>query len=349
MKKIFAIALAVAAFAACNKAEVVENAPAAAIAFDNAFVDNATKAATDITIATLANFGVYGTVTNGTNGALLFDNTEVTKSGDAAPYTYTYSPVQYWIEGAQYTFSAYAPYTGKQWAFAPTNADAHKGTLSFDNEAANGEQDLLFASASRSTNNTTISTTPDPISFTFSHLLSKVVFKYTNGFSDGKISLKVYDVKINNAAAKGTIPVAEGEAGVWTAAADDNDYVRSFGSATASAAAALANDASTTTEHFYLIPVNRTYNITFKVDLYQAGVLLQTYQHTVDTEIDIQKGKSYSFNATLTPENVNPANPLYPIEFNVSEVNEWDPATGGSDVTIPVPTPEEDEEEGTNN
>ena len=335
MKKIFTIALAVAAFAACNKAEVVENAPAAAIAFDNAFVDNATKAATDITKANLADFGVYGTVAKGTNAALIFANQTVTKSGNA----YTYSPVQYWIEGAQYTFSAYAPFTNAQWAFTPT--DAHNGTLSFNNAAANGEQDLLFASASRSTNNTTISSTPEPVSFTFSHLLSKVVFTYTNGFSDGKISLNVYDVKINNAAAEGTIPVVAGEAGVWTGT---GDYVRSFGAADADADQALANNASTTTEHFYLIPVERTYNITFKVDLYQAGVLLQTYEHTVNTLINIEKGKSYSFNASLTPANVNPVNQLYPIEFNVSEVNGWDPATGNNDVTIPVPsTP------GTNN
>ena len=339
MKKIFAIALAVAAFAACNKAEVVETAPGVAIAFDNAFVDNATKAATDITKANLNDFGVYGTVAKGENSALIFNNQTVTKTGDAAPYKYTYSPVQYWIEGAQYTFSAYAPSTNAKWAFTPAaGKDAYNGTLSFDNATAEGEQDLLYAAATRTTPDA-LSATPAAVSFTFSHLLSKVVFKYTNGFTDKNISLNVYDVKINNAAAEGTIPVAAGQAGLWTAAADDNDYVRSFGSATASADAALANGASTTTEHFYLIPVKRTYNITFKVDLYQAGVLLDTYVHTVNTEINIEKGKSYSFNATLTPSNVNPNSQLYPIEFNVTDVNGWDPAIGGSDVTIPVPTP----------
>lgn len=326
MKKVFIVILAVAAFAACNKAEVVESAPAAAIAFENAFVDNTTKAATDITKDNLNDFGVYGTVAKNSNSALIFNNQTVTKSGD----TYTYSPVQFWIEGAEYTFSAYAPYTGKQWAFTPTNASAHNGTLAFDNEAANGEQDLLFAAASRTTA-ATINAKPDAVSFTFNHLLSKVVFKYTNGFTDNNIKLNVYDVKINNAAAEGTIPVTAGEAGVWTGT---DDYVRSFGSATASAAAALANGASTTTEHYYLIPVKRTYKITFKVDLYQAGVLLDTYVHTVNTEIDIQKGKSYSFNAELTPSNVNPTTQLYPIEFNVNTVGTWDPATEGTGVTI---------------
>ena len=312
MKRIFTLALAVAALAACNKSEVVETAPAAAIAFDNAFVDNATKAATDITKTNLIDFGVYGTVAKGGKNALIFDNTEVSKVGGA----YTYSPAQYWVEGAEYTFSAYAPFENAKWSFAET--DAYNGTLSFDNASANGEQDLLFASAARTTG--TISAAPEAVSFTFSHLLSKVVFKYTNVFTDNNISLNVYDVKINNAAAKGEIPVTDGVVGDWTGT---EDYVRSFGDATADADKALANAASTTTEHFYLIPVEREYNITFKVDLYQAGVLLDTYEHEVKTTINLEKGKSYSFNANLAPQNVNPETQLYPIEFNVNAVEEW--------------------------
>ena len=319
--------MAVAALVACNKAEVVESAPAAKIAFDNAFVDNATKAATDITLASLSDFGVYGTVTKDPNSALIFNNTEVTKDGT----TYTYSPVQYWIEGAQYTFSAYAPFTGAKWAFTPADAkDAYNGTLSFNNKEAQGEQDLLFASATRTTPGT-IDASPAAVSFTFSHLLSKVVFKYTNGFTDNNITLNVYDVKINNAAAAGTIPVAGGDAGVWTGT---GDYARSFGKATADPVDALANGASITTDHFYLIPVERAYNITFKVDLYQAGVLLDTYEHSVTPTINIEKGKSYSFNANLTPSNVNPTTQLYPIEFNVNTVGTWDPAAEGTGVTI---------------
>lgn len=329
MKKVFIAILAVAAFAACNKAEVVESAPAAKIAFDNAFVDNATKAATDITKANLSDFGVYGTVAKGGNAALIFNNTQVTNNSGV----YTYSPVQYWIEGAQYTFSAYSPFTNKQWSFTPADGkDAYNGTLSFDNAAAQGEQDLLFAAATRTTPGT-IDAAPTAVSFTFSHLLSKVVFKYTNGFTDNNITLNVYDVKINNAAAAGTIPVAGGVAGVWTGT---GDYARSFGDADADDTKAFANGVSITTEHFYLIPVKRVYNITFKVDLYQAGVLLDTYEHDIDATIDIEKGKSYSFNAELNYENVNPESQLYPIEFKVDDVDEWDPATGGNDVDLDI-------------
>ena len=72
MKKVFIAILAVTALAACNKSEVVETAPAAAIAFDQVFVNNATKAA-DLTAGNF-DFGVFGYVEKGGNGALIFDN-----------------------------------------------------------------------------------------------------------------------------------------------------------------------------------------------------------------------------------------------------------------------------------
>jgi hypothetical protein len=82
--------------------------------------------------------------------------------------------------------------------------------------------------------------------------------------------------------------------------------------------------------------VAREYNITFKVGLYQAGVLLNTYEHEVKTTIGLEKGKSYSFNADLTFENVNPESQLYPIVFKVDNVDEWKSATGVPDLDLDV-------------
>ena len=78
MKKIFIAALAIAALAACNKTEVVGVTESNAIAFDNAFVDNATKSVKDpsFTNSNLFNdFAVFGFV----EGAVLFDGTKVSK------------------------------------------------------------------------------------------------------------------------------------------------------------------------------------------------------------------------------------------------------------------------------
>lgn len=319
MKKIFFAVLALAGLAACSTDEVVSRPEGAVIGFDS-FVNNTTRVATDLTSANLANFGVYGSVVNSSDQqGMIFTNQEVTGSKDNG---YSYSPVQYWIAGATYNFVAFAPFTNAQWAYTPTVATAaENGELSFDNAAAEGEQDLLFASNARTTG--TLNATPEKVSFTFGHLLSKVAFNYKNNFTDGNITLNVYGVKITNAAANGTIAVADGATGTWTAT---GDYLRTFGKATADASNLLANGGgSITTEHFYFIPAQRNYNIQFKVDVTQAGVLLKTYEHTVTANINFEKGKSYSINAVLTPENVNP-NPneqLYPIEFTVVKVEDW--------------------------
>ncbi len=317
MKKIFFAVLALAGLAACSTDEVVSRPQGAVIGFDT-FVNNTTRVATDLTFENLENFGVYGTVAKDEKSALIFENTPVSKVGGV----FTYSPAQYWIEEAEYTFSAFAPYADAEWEYKPADGkDAYNGELSFDNEAAEGKQDLLFASNARTTG--TLNATPEKVSFTFGHLLSKVAFKFTNMFTDGNITLNVYDVKVTNAAANGTIAVTNGVTETWNAA---DDYIRTFGLATADTSNLLANNGGNfTTEHFYFIPAQRAYNIQFKVDVTQAGVLLQTYEHSVTANISIEKGKSYSISANLTPENVNPDpnEQLYPIEFKVDDVEDW--------------------------
>ena len=334
MKKIL-FAAAVVALASCATDEVVSR-PENKVAIEmTAFVDNATRVATDINVNNLADFGVYGSVVKGNDQALIFKNTVVSKTNGA----FTYSPLQYWVEQAKYTFTAFAPFTGAKWAYAPSAyKDAYNGVLSFDNAAALGEQDLIFASAVRETPDA-ITAAPEKVGFTFGHLLSKVAFKYTNGFTDGNITLNVYDIKINNTAATGEVAIADGVVGAWTD--KGGDYARSFGLATVDASNLLANKGGNiTSEHFYVIPVERAYNITFKVDLIQAGVRLQTYEHEINTTINFEKGKSYSISAILTPENVNPAQQLYPIEFKVDAVEDWVNADVALEATT-VSTPAE--------
>lgn len=314
MKKIFIAIMAVAAAVSCSQELTVDAPKGAAIAFDNAFVNNSTRAAIDLTKGNF-DFGVYGTVAKASDNGLIFTNQPVASDG-------SYSPAQYWVANATYTFTAYAPKTGAQWTYAPatdTASEAYNGTLSFNNAAALGEQDLLFAAAESKTP-ATIESAPEKVGLTFGHLLSKVAFKFTNIFTDENISLNVYGVQINNAAAEGTLPVVDGATEDWTGT---GDYVRAFGAAEASAAAALANGASLTTEHYYLIPVEREYEITFNVGLYQAGVLLNTYEHKIYATLNLEKGKSYSLNATLAAENVNPESQLFPIEFKVDDVEDW--------------------------
>ncbi len=326
MKKILFAAVAVMAMAACSNEDVISRPALPVIGFDNAFVENSTRAATDITGANLYNFGVYGSVTNGQGQkGVIFSNQEVRKNGDL----FTYSPVQYWIPGSNYKFLAIAPFDAAKWGYTlPENANAvEKGTITFDNAAALASQDLLFAAAAKTTP-ATLTADPGKVAFTFGHVLSRVVFTFTNSFAENSnITLKVHNVAINNTAATGTLPVVDSATGVWTGA---GNYKINFGPTTLGEAPELAeNNGMNTTEHFYLIPVKRTYNITFQVTMFQAGVQGQTFTHTIDKEIDFAKGGNYSLNIVLNQENVNPSAQLYPIEFTVESVTGWtEPATG---------------------
>lgn len=323
MKKVAILSLVVATLFACTKEQAIETPERAVISFENAFINNSTRAAEDITNSNLVDFGVYGTIAaNGASG-VIFDNTKVSGNSTSG---YTYSPAQYWIPSAQYHFEAIAPYTNAKWSYAHDGKTVQNGILTFNNQAAAASQDLLYAYNIPAKTADAITTKPAPVDFTFSHLLSKIVFKFTNGFAEGSnMSLKVYNVAINNAASEGTLPVAECLTGSWSAAADNNSFAINFGPKTADEVAAIAdNNTSATTEHFYLIPVSREYNITFSVDIYQAGVKVgETYNHTINTVISLEKGKSYSLNATLNAENVVPGSQVYPIEFSVNPISGW--------------------------
>lgn len=295
-----------------------------AIGFDNTFVENSTRAAEDITKDNITNFAVYGSVTNGQGQkGMIFTTQEVRKGNDG----FTYSPEQYWIPGSSYEFLAIAPFDAAKWTYATTaNNAVENGTITFDNAAALASQDLLFAAASKTTTNPI--TDPGKVAFTFNHMLSRVAFTFTNSFvENSNITLKVHNVAITNTAANGTLPVTASATGTWTNA---GDYAINFGAQTLDAAPELdENGGANTTEHFYLIPAKRTYNITFQVTMFQAGVQGQTFTHTIAKEIDFAKGGNYSLNIALEAETVNPDAQLYPIEFTVTDVTEWtDPATG---------------------
>ena len=306
---------AVAALAACTSEQTIVAPQNEAIGFDT-FVDNSTRA-TDITTANIANFGVYGTVTKGGNSALIFNNTEVTKSGD----DFVYSPAQYWIADADYYFLAFAPFTNAKWTYTPTNAQVAKtGTFSFNNETAAADQDVVYAYQTKTTADKLNAENTQAVSFTFKHILSKVAFSFTNTFTDDNTSLNVYNVKINNTAKTGKMAIAEGVDDAWEVA---GDLVVPFGAEAANADDALANGAELKLAHHYVIPAERMYNITFSVDLYQAGVYLATYNHEITPTINFAKNGNYVLSVKLAPESIDPKNELYPIEFTVNEVEDW--------------------------
>ncbi|MBR4843829.1 MAG: hypothetical protein IKV06_02835 [Alistipes sp.] len=314
MKKILLSVLAVAAMVACSKEyTVVAPQNNDAIGF-NTHVDKATRVATDITSANIQDFGVYASVTNTVNeSARILTNETVTRNGN----DWSYANTQYWVPGNIYNFVAIAPKIGAQWSYSTGNL-AQNGEITFNNEDALAEQDLLFAARTN-----VAAGTLEKVGLTFNHLLSRVAFKFTNGFvAASNMTLEVYGVKIENAVSEATVEVAEGAVAEW-AQVDNTTFERTFDKAAeATDAAILAAGAAFATEHFYLIPIAQEYTITFVVDLYQSGVKVGTYNHTINTPINLAKGGNYSISATLNQNNTGET-AFEAIEFTVDCVEEW--------------------------
>ena len=344
MKKIFLMGLATAAMlASCSKDETVEMAQnTRAISFNNAFVDNATRSVVDPSFKkeNLGNFAVYGFTQNGQ----IFDGVTVTSADNGS--TWTYDPIQYWVEGNQYAFAAIAP------ASVPVSGETRTGssvadykvgmTVSFTND---GKTDLLYANGGAFDANETFMASIQPVSLTFKHQLSKVKFSFKNNVS-GAYNIKVTDVKITNAKETGTLTVSDAAENVWSNV--DGTKELSFGAASTTDASTADAIAYTTEVETYneqlMIPTASTesYNVTFTVELLNGTVLMGKYDHTATIEgVELKLGYCYDFAAELNAENivVDPDDPdaeLKPIEFTVNEISDW--IDTDEDQTIDIPS-----------
>ena len=324
MKKIFIAALAIAALAACNKTEVIGMNDNNAIAFDNAFVDNATKSVNDPSFTNdnlFTDFAVFGFV----KGAVLFDGTQVSKSitNTELKSDWKYAGTQYWIAGANYNFNAVAPMTDGGWT--KTAAAAASTTLSFTN---NGTTDLLYATAAQEGK---VSGNAQ-VAFSFRHVLSKVKFSFENAYNATNATIRVKDITITNP--HKTADVVLTAATAWSNQTAAADFKLAFGMATDDEASAdvkenveLAYAFGKTYEsqnELFLIPSDTyEYNVTFNVELLVSGSVVKTYAHTVKAEFAPAPGNSYDIKAVINAENIDPANEQEPIEFTVNTLPGW--------------------------
>ena len=345
MKKIFLMGLATAAMlASCSQDETVEMAQnTRAISFSNAFVDNATRSRVDpsFTVATLGNFAVYGFTQNGQ----IFDGVTVSSADNGS--TWTYNPIQYWVEGNQYAFAAIAPASvsvSGETLHGNSVADYKVGmTVSFTND---GKTDLLYANGGAFNADETFMASPQTVGLTFKHQLSKVKFSFKNNVGE-VYNIKVTDVKIADAKETGTLTVGTAADNVWSNVGGD-PLVLSFGAAgttDASTADAIAFGTEVETYNEQLmIPTESTesYNVTFTVQLLNGTVSMGTYNHTATIEgVDLKLGYCYDFAAELNADNivVDPDDPdaeLKPIKFTVNEISGW--IDTDEDQTIDIPS-----------
>lgn len=317
MKKVF-IALSALVAVACSNALTIDAPKNAMIEFDNAFVENSTRLAIDITKDNINDFGVYGWVVKGDEQGQIFNNTLVYKQDGK----FVYQTPQYWIGGAQYHFAALAPKQNAAWIYSPANA--LNGTITFDNEKAKAQQDVVFDFVSPEITPEEITSKPDAVEFNFHHILSRVKFSFKNGFAaSSNISLDVNSVVIKNAYANGTIDVAEGVLAPNWNPAGNMEVV--FGDSTIenSTQSTIYPGDTAKTAHLYLIPGSKTYNVEFKITLYQAGIELAHYSRTATVTVNMERGKSYELKATLNQNNTADHGELSPIEFTVGNIDGW--------------------------
>ena len=310
MKKLLLVALAAVGMAACVQNEELAVVKSDAIAFDNLYVNNATKADPSLTLATLEDFQVWGWM--GSENGTVFTGDEVRKSGSA----WTYQNTQYWVPEKNYYFEAVAPANGN-WE-ALTSTSANLTGVKFTN--VSGEQDLLYAEYSVTTpNKATLTNGAEKVKLQFGHLLSKVQFSFKNGFATNNVTVKVKDVTMT-APAEATVALNEKN---W--AGHNGELALAFGDV----ATLAANATGVAADQRLTIPAGaeQVYTVTFKVDVYYGAE-----QALVDQEITstisgyaLEVGKAYNFTAVVGPQVFD----MQPIEFTVVGVDEW---VNGGDV-----------------
>lgn len=163
-------------------------------------------------------------------------------------------------------------------------------------------------------------------------------FTFNNAMGSDSYSIKVYDLQINNSAAQASLTLGA-ENPVWTGHTSEATLVLRNNLFNPSSQTAL-NTANVVSGTKFIIPESeKALSITFKVDLMINGTLIDTYTHSevVLPATTFQNGHSYNFIAELNPQNIDPDQQMFPIEFNVQSVAGW-----VEDPNIPVTLPEKE-------
>ena len=353
MKKLFTILAVAATLVSCAKEDVVREAAREAIGFDNAFVENSTRSVETPGYSSsnlFDDFAVFGFVQD----ASLFEDgyERVAKDIQNGKLTsdWKYTSTQYWIADANYDFYAvapcFAPVDGvnkNYWTVDSSNSDG--ATITFT--TTDGTQDLLYSGIEAKQGKVSGNTA---VAFNFKHILSKVKFTFENNYNASNASIRVKNINITNAykTGKATLAVDDAttedvdETVAWKNQADGAaDFAISFGD--------VALDNVDTTDEAYtfgtaresyyerlLIPGEKTWNITFSVDLLVSGQLIKTYNHTATATVNFEAGKSYDFKTSITAANIDPNNEQVPIEFTAT-MTDWSNETSKVETTPVTP------------
>lgn len=318
MKKIFVAVLAMAGVVACNTVDTLDVPQNPEIRFANAFVENATRANEALdpstTTTSLSAFDVWGFMDNTTG--TVFVGEDVTGSAG----NFSYANTQYWAPGHTYYFAAVAPMNSTNVEVDTTYAnELGLGTIKFTNK--NGTEDLLYSAVAVDAPALGEAKT---VMLTFNHLLSKVKFTFTNGFTNDNAYIDVKNVKITNAPAAATVVLNK----VWWTENPWTDYLGTVELAFGDACSKTpAGETQVAADERLTIPADadQTYTVTFEVALYMGDVVAYEGTKTATIEgVALEIGKAYNFSATLNASNITEdGTELQPIVFDVEVVKDW--------------------------
>ncbi|MBR5206216.1 MAG: fimbrillin family protein [Alistipes sp.] len=324
MKIVLIAILTVVALASCSNEETILVAKPDAINFGTPFIENSTRAADD-DFTSVSAFKVWGNVkgTTTNNTVFLYDGAQVELENGAYVCK---DKTEYWVPNAEYKFLAIA---GASSVYPESGA--FPTTVGY---TADGSTDLLISeSVSVKTYDdaqpsTGIDTNGNvnPVTFTFSHLLSKVVFSAKGAESDG-YTYEVTDIIIKNAKTEGSVAVGTK---TWSSVSDDDTEIAGFGSIEGS-----FNGQYVDCEHArllipYIYSEGSEIEISMVVKAYSGGELIQTTEYTggegkepcLKAIVTLEPGYSYNFKFEHSVGK--------PIEFGVEKLDGF----GNSSVTV---------------
>lgn len=314
-KTIFAI-LAAAAMVACSNDELV-NADREAIAFDNAFVDNATRSvmSTSVTTNDLFNIDVFGFV----EGHPLFNNGGQNRSllhRDNVSDPWTYQGKQYWIPGAEYVFMAVRPNNAYRSTWTVTAEGITIPTIKNYND---GLSDYLYAQTETIEGKVSGNA---PVAFTFRHILSKVKFTFENAYNANNTTIQVRDIKILNAIETAAVALTRTTT-TWSNWAGSLELT--FGNASTDVRNAVQvmnyGDVVESFREHMLIPgaVAGGYKVQFTYDILVGGNVIKSFEETItipEATFTPEVGHAYDLKAVIKPGQA--------IEFTVNKLIDWD-------------------------
>lgn len=324
-KSLFVLGVAVAALASCMQNEVVDIPQNRAIGF-NAFVNNQTKAVTEVETATIGTdfyvFGNYGTSDTWTGQSF---NNEISTA------------VYYWQTGQTYRFGAYKDGGAKN---ATVRFDATGQALTFPDYTPDDAKDLIAAVAGDFAADTYIGNS-NPVGLNFKHLLSQVKLTFKTDAA-AVYNMTITSVKINGALSQSTATYTNGTVTWKPAAAAGTGTTNNGYSYDALSNSGVISSGVISEQSKLVIPQSGTNSLTVTFTATISGEATGTAEFTADlghsiTSLDANTwthGYRYNYIADVKLEDVidNPDGKVK-ITFTPT-VEDWEDAEPGVDLPV---------------